>query len=86
MVRTVSSKARRIATHVRLPAHPASTRLTMVPSAAASVGVTIPTYIEPSTTTIRIATGATSRRPSSLEANEPRSSAARGAASGQIIA
>ena len=57
-----------------------------MPSAAASVGVTMPRYIEPSTTTIRIATGSTSRRASSLEAKEPRSSAARGAASGQIIA
>ena len=58
----------------------------MVPRAAASVGVTIPRYIEPSTTAIRIATGATSRRPSNVEASEPRSSAARGAASGQITA
>ena len=60
VVRTVSWKASRRAVHVRRRARAASTMLTLAPSAAASVGVTMPRYIEPSTTTTSNATGATS--------------------------
>ena len=62
VVRTVSWNAWFRVPHVRCPYQRASTRLTTVPSAAASVGVTTPKYIEPSTTKMRMATGATSRK------------------------
>ena len=86
MVRTVSWKARRERRPGEGADRTASTRLTTGPSAAASVGVTMPKYMEPSTTTMRSATGATSPSDSSFSREGPRSSAARGAASGQSIA
>ena len=60
VVRIVAWKASRSVRHVRRRNAAARSRLTSEPTAAASVGVTIPAYIEPSTTTIRSATGATS--------------------------
>ena len=86
VVRTVSWKAWFSVLQLRLPYQRASTRLTTEPRAAASVGVTMPRYIEPSTTKIRMATGATSPKERSLSRKVPRSSATRGAACGQIMA
>ena len=86
VVRTVSRKVWRIARQERLPYQKASSMLTTDPSAAASVGVTMPRYMEPSTTKIRMATGATSPKERSLSRNDPRSSAMRGAFSGQMSA
>ena len=60
VVRTVELNAAWSVVHVSLPASAARMRLTNEPRAAASVGVTMPAYMEPSTTTMRRATGATS--------------------------
>ena len=60
VVRMVAWKASRSARHVSVRKAAARSRLTSEPRAAASVGVTMPAYIEPSTTTMRSATGATS--------------------------
>src|SRR2546425_40973 len=58
VVRIVSWKASFSVRHVSRRARAARSRLTSEPRAAASVGVTMPTYIEPRTTTISSATGA----------------------------
>src|SRR6058998_859148 len=59
VVRTVAWKASLSARHVSVRATPARSRLTSEPRAAASVGVTMPTYMEPRTTITSRATGAT---------------------------
>ena len=86
VVRTVSSKARVSAARVRPRASAARMRLIVEPRAAASVGVTTPTYMPPSTIRMRTATGATSLTERSLSRNDSRSERRRGAASGRATA
>ena len=86
VVRTVSWKARSSPAQVRRPTVTARTRLTETPSAAASVGVTIPRYIEPSTTAMRSTMGATSTSERSLCDRDAFPSAPWGARSGNTIA
>ena len=73
MVRTAPRLALRIVSQLSVPCTALTISAPSTPTAAASDGLAIPPYIEPSTAKIRNTTGPRCRRPSSLSARLMRS-------------